>query len=271
MRCTHGRNVRLLEEEETLMVDIDWINLQSCDEETLRIPQGTQFGGETVRLSCGHSLASNQVRLIIKCLAKVRQRKDLGGKRCGFVQLTQRSCDEEALRIPQGTQFGGETVRLSWGHSLASSKMQILLGVLKLEFECNYVLPVAKIFWVVCIRYDDAWSIFKTLEQCDVNTKIHSREREVLYARSDLHALGVYVTSSTLSGHGVCEGGIRDTVFAGILTLFFKQWGDVMLEPFVNKMDFDIVLHNPMCLLAEIFEHLLAEILRMEKEGAIQS
>ncbi|GJY15615.1 hypothetical protein Tco_0386037, partial [Tanacetum coccineum] len=104
------RNVSLLEVEETLMVDIDWINLQpirtvrqrkdpvgkqcvfvqlaeSCDEETLRIPQGTQFGGETVRLSCGHSLASNQ--------------------------LTQRSCDEEALRIPQGTQFGGETVRLS--------------------------------------------------------------------------------------------------------------------------------------------------------------
>ncbi|GKB66873.1 hypothetical protein Tco_0928285 [Tanacetum coccineum] len=51
-------------------------------------------------------------------------------------------------------------------------------------------------------RYDDAWSIFKMLEQCDVNTKIHSREREGLYARSDLHAVGVYVTGSTRSEHG---------------------------------------------------------------------
>ncbi|GJS66069.1 hypothetical protein Tco_0680633 [Tanacetum coccineum] len=33
---------------------------RSCDEENLRIPQGTQFGGETVRLSCGHSPANNQ-------------------------------------------------------------------------------------------------------------------------------------------------------------------------------------------------------------------
>ncbi|GJZ20618.1 hypothetical protein Tco_0557208 [Tanacetum coccineum] len=38
---------------------------RSCDEETLRIPQGTQFGGETVKLSCGHSLASNQSKVNI--------------------------------------------------------------------------------------------------------------------------------------------------------------------------------------------------------------
>ncbi|GJZ08873.1 hypothetical protein Tco_0543156 [Tanacetum coccineum] len=70
-----------------------------------------------------------------------------------------------------------------------------------------------------------------------------------------------------------------------------KQCGDVMLEPVINKMDFDIVLcitqsnvlitskSSQTCLrfegtnklLAEIFKHLLAEILRMEKEGAIQS
>ncbi|GJU20646.1 hypothetical protein Tco_1153988 [Tanacetum coccineum] len=193
MRCTHGRNVRLLEVEETLMVDIDWINLQSCDEETLRIP----------------------------CLAKVRQRKDLGGKRCGFVQLTQRSCDEEALRIPQGTQFGGETVRLSWWHSLASSEMQILLGVLKLEFERNYVLPA------------------------------------VLYARSDLHAVGVYVTSSTMSGHGY-----------PVATVLIEPYA----PPKIHIPEADVVWYYTIqCAYLLKYEHLLAEILRMEKEGAIQS
>ncbi|GJY58965.1 hypothetical protein Tco_0458857 [Tanacetum coccineum] len=35
-------------------------------------------------------------------------------------------------------------------------------------------------------RYDDARSIFKTMEQCNANTKICSHQQEVLYARSDL-------------------------------------------------------------------------------------
>nr|GEV72296.1 putative reverse transcriptase domain-containing protein [Tanacetum cinerariifolium] len=38
------------------------------------------------------------------------------------------SCDEEALRIPQGTQFGRETVRLSLGHSLASNQVSVYMG-----------------------------------------------------------------------------------------------------------------------------------------------
>ncbi|EXB88421.1 Polyadenylate-binding protein RBP45B [Morus notabilis] len=39
------------------------------------------------------------------------------GKRCGFVQFTDRSCAEEALRMLNGSQLGGQNIRLSWGRS----------------------------------------------------------------------------------------------------------------------------------------------------------
>ncbi|GJT61994.1 putative reverse transcriptase domain-containing protein, partial [Tanacetum coccineum] len=44
------------------------------------------------------------------------------GKRCGFVQFAERSCAEDALRSLQGTQLGGQTVRLSWGRSPPSKQ-----------------------------------------------------------------------------------------------------------------------------------------------------
>ncbi|KAF5804126.1 putative RNA recognition motif domain, nucleotide-binding alpha-beta plait domain superfamily [Helianthus annuus] len=47
------------------------------------------------------------------------------GKRCGFVQFADRSCAEEALRTLQGTQFGGQTVRLSWGRSPSNKQPQV--------------------------------------------------------------------------------------------------------------------------------------------------
>ncbi|XP_024992739.1 polyadenylate-binding protein RBP45-like isoform X2 [Cynara cardunculus var. scolymus] len=47
------------------------------------------------------------------------------GKRCGFVQFAERSCAEEALRMLQGTQFGGQTVRLSWGRSPSNKQPQV--------------------------------------------------------------------------------------------------------------------------------------------------
>lgn len=46
------------------------------------------------------------------------------GKRCGFVQFADRSCAEEALRILNGTQLGGQSVRLSWGRSPSNKQAQ---------------------------------------------------------------------------------------------------------------------------------------------------
>nr|GEX61608.1 polyadenylate-binding protein RBP45C [Tanacetum cinerariifolium] len=42
------------------------------------------------------------------------------GKRCGFVQFAERSCGEEALQSLQGTQLGGQIVRLSCGRNPSS-------------------------------------------------------------------------------------------------------------------------------------------------------
>ncbi|PKU82418.1 polyadenylate-binding protein RBP45 isoform X2 [Dendrobium catenatum] len=39
------------------------------------------------------------------------------GKRCGFVQFVNRASAEEALMMLQGTQLGGQKMRLSWGRS----------------------------------------------------------------------------------------------------------------------------------------------------------
>lgn len=46
------------------------------------------------------------------------------GKRCGFVQFADRSCAEEALRILNGTQLGGQNIRLSWGRSPSNKQVQ---------------------------------------------------------------------------------------------------------------------------------------------------
>ncbi|XP_022716093.1 polyadenylate-binding protein RBP45-like [Durio zibethinus] len=45
-------------------------------------------------------------------------------KRCGFVQFADRSCAEEALRMLNGTQLGGQSIRLSWGRSTSNKQAQ---------------------------------------------------------------------------------------------------------------------------------------------------
>ncbi|OWM86354.1 hypothetical protein CDL15_Pgr010696 [Punica granatum] len=46
------------------------------------------------------------------------------GKRCGFVQFADRSCAEEAMRMLNGTQLGGQSIRLSWGRSPSNKQPQ---------------------------------------------------------------------------------------------------------------------------------------------------
>ncbi|KAM1873672.1 hypothetical protein ACFX13_007478 [Malus domestica] len=46
------------------------------------------------------------------------------GKRCGFVQFANRSCAEQALGSLNGTQLGGQSIRLSWGRSPTSKQNQ---------------------------------------------------------------------------------------------------------------------------------------------------
>ncbi|KAL2931454.1 Polyadenylate-binding protein RBP45 [Bienertia sinuspersici] len=46
------------------------------------------------------------------------------GKQCGFVQFTNRSSAEEALKALNGAQLGGRNVRLSWGRSPSNRQSQ---------------------------------------------------------------------------------------------------------------------------------------------------
>ncbi|KFK29206.1 hypothetical protein AALP_AA7G103000 [Arabis alpina] len=46
------------------------------------------------------------------------------GKRCGFVQYANRACAEQALSVLNGTQLGGQSIRLSWGRSPSSKQTQ---------------------------------------------------------------------------------------------------------------------------------------------------
>ncbi|KAG8385727.1 hypothetical protein BUALT_Bualt03G0075300 [Buddleja alternifolia] len=46
------------------------------------------------------------------------------GKRCGFVQFADRSCAEESIRMLNGTQLGGQSIRLSWGRSPSNKQTQ---------------------------------------------------------------------------------------------------------------------------------------------------
>ncbi|XP_059662494.1 polyadenylate-binding protein RBP45-like isoform X2 [Cornus florida] len=46
------------------------------------------------------------------------------GKRCGFVQFVNRACAEQALSVLNGTQLGGQNIRLSWGRSPSNKQTQ---------------------------------------------------------------------------------------------------------------------------------------------------
>ncbi|PSS06137.1 Polyadenylate-binding protein, partial [Actinidia chinensis var. chinensis] len=50
--------------------------------------------------------------------------KKLTGKRCGFVQFADRACAVQALSMLNGTQLGGQNIRLSWGRSPSSKQAQ---------------------------------------------------------------------------------------------------------------------------------------------------
>ncbi|ESQ54571.1 hypothetical protein EUTSA_v10025342mg [Eutrema salsugineum] len=46
------------------------------------------------------------------------------GKRCGFVQYANRGSAEQALSMLNGTQLGGQSIRLSWGRSPSNKQTQ---------------------------------------------------------------------------------------------------------------------------------------------------
>ncbi|KAL7213503.1 hypothetical protein ACSBR2_016100 [Camellia fascicularis] len=70
------------------------------------------------------SVSDDQLRQVFSPYGQLVHVKIPAGKRCGFVQFADRHCAEEALRMLNGTQLGGQKIRLSWGRSPSSKQSQ---------------------------------------------------------------------------------------------------------------------------------------------------
>ncbi|XP_010546929.1 PREDICTED: polyadenylate-binding protein RBP45B [Tarenaya hassleriana] len=75
------------------------------------------------------SVTDDHLRKVFGQYGEIVHVKIPAGKRCGFVQFSEKSCAEEALRMLNGLQLGGQSVRLSWGRSPTSKQGQATGGV----------------------------------------------------------------------------------------------------------------------------------------------
>ncbi|KAL6990796.1 Polyadenylate-binding protein rbp45 [Sarracenia purpurea var. burkii] len=71
------------------------------------------------------SVSDEQLRQFFSLYGQLLHVKIPPGKRCGFVQFADRQCAEEALRMLNGTQLGGQNIRLSWGRSPSNKQTQL--------------------------------------------------------------------------------------------------------------------------------------------------
>ncbi|KAI6690549.1 hypothetical protein NL676_027377 [Syzygium grande] len=70
------------------------------------------------------SVSDDLLRQVFSQYGELHHVKIPPGKRCGFVQFTSRACAEQALLMLNGTQLGGQSIRLSWGRSPSNKQAQ---------------------------------------------------------------------------------------------------------------------------------------------------
>ncbi|XP_031400641.1 polyadenylate-binding protein RBP45C-like [Punica granatum] len=70
------------------------------------------------------SVSDDVLRQVFSQYGELHSVKIPSGKRCGFVQFVNRSCAEQALAMLNGTQLGGQSIRLSWGRSPSNKQVQ---------------------------------------------------------------------------------------------------------------------------------------------------
>lgn len=61
------------------------------------------------------SVTDDQLRQLFSSYGQLLHVKIPPGKRCGFVQFSDRRSAEQAIELLNGTQLGGQSIRLSWG------------------------------------------------------------------------------------------------------------------------------------------------------------
>ncbi|PSR85341.1 Polyadenylate-binding protein, partial [Actinidia chinensis var. chinensis] len=74
--------------------------------------------------SLDDSVSDEHLRQVFGQFGELVHVKKLTGKRCGFVQFADRACADQALSMLNGTQLGGQNIRLSWGRSPSSKQAQ---------------------------------------------------------------------------------------------------------------------------------------------------
>jgi len=70
------------------------------------------------------SVSDDHLRQVFGQFGELVHVKIPAGKHCGFVQFTDRACAEQALATLNGTQLGGQNIRLSWGRTPSSKQAQ---------------------------------------------------------------------------------------------------------------------------------------------------
>ncbi|XP_021594346.1 polyadenylate-binding protein RBP45C isoform X1 [Manihot esculenta] len=70
------------------------------------------------------SVSDDHLRQVFSKYGELVHVKIPAGKRCGFVQFANRACAEQALLMLNGTQLGGQSIRLSWGRSPSNKQAQ---------------------------------------------------------------------------------------------------------------------------------------------------
>ncbi|XP_009600135.1 polyadenylate-binding protein RBP45 [Nicotiana tomentosiformis] len=68
------------------------------------------------------TVAEEHLRQVFSPYGELVHVKIVAGKRCGFVQFGTRGSAEQALSSLNGTQLGGQSIRLSWGRSPSSKQ-----------------------------------------------------------------------------------------------------------------------------------------------------
>nr|Q9LEB4.1 RecName: Full=Polyadenylate-binding protein RBP45; Short=Poly(A)-binding protein RBP45; AltName: Full=RNA-binding protein 45; Short=NplRBP45 [Nicotiana plumbaginifolia]CAC01237.1 RNA Binding Protein 45 [Nicotiana plumbaginifolia] len=68
------------------------------------------------------TVAEEHLRQVFSPYGELVHVKIVAGKRCGFVQFGTRASAEQALSSLNGTQLGGQSIRLSWGRSPSSKQ-----------------------------------------------------------------------------------------------------------------------------------------------------
>lgn len=70
------------------------------------------------------SVSDDLLRQVFGQFGELVHVKIPAGKRCGFVQFADRAAAEQALSMLNGTQLGGQNIRLSWGRSPSNKQAQ---------------------------------------------------------------------------------------------------------------------------------------------------